>query len=206
MTTAPSIDHALPPVLQRDEACLREGVARRHGRWRNAARTMPRSSLRPTTNQPRHNAQRWVEKVGRSIKGSDTPQDRGRRKSTSKRLTHRSRRPWTKLPPARDQHSRCGQAPDRALRSPRQITRLSRPPAAARTNSYAMAAVRRAPAPPSEPQVPSDVDLTDAYEETQRRPKALGRQLLSDLRAIDLGLVTGALEMDDQRRSALRFR
>ena len=74
MTTAPSIDHALPPVLQRDGACLREGVARRHGRWRNPARTTPRSSLRTTTNQPRHNAQRWVEKVGRSIKGSDTPQ------------------------------------------------------------------------------------------------------------------------------------
>ena len=68
MTTAPSIDHALPPVLQRDGACLREGVARRHGRRRNPARTTPRSSLRTPTNQPRHNAQRWVEKVGRSIK------------------------------------------------------------------------------------------------------------------------------------------
>ena len=33
----------------------------------------PRSSLRTLTNQPRHHAQRWVEKCGRSIKGSDTP-------------------------------------------------------------------------------------------------------------------------------------
>ena len=27
----------------------------------------------PATNRPCHNPQRWVEKVGRSIKGSDTP-------------------------------------------------------------------------------------------------------------------------------------
>ena len=84
MTTAPSIDHALPPVLQRDGACLREGVARRHGRWRNPARTTPRSSLRTTTNQPRHNAQRWVEKVGRSIKGSDTPHPDPHRDNTTR--------------------------------------------------------------------------------------------------------------------------
>jgi len=55
---------------------LREGVARRHGRRRNPARTTPRSSLRPPTNQAHHSPQAWCEKVGRSIKGSDTPQAR----------------------------------------------------------------------------------------------------------------------------------
>jgi hypothetical protein len=51
-----------------------EGVARRHGRRRNPARTTPRSSLRTLNNQAPHSAQRWVEKCGRSIKGSETPQ------------------------------------------------------------------------------------------------------------------------------------
>jgi hypothetical protein len=50
---------------------LREGVARRHGR--NSARTTPRSTLRPPSNRPLDNPQAWCEKVGRSIKGSDTP-------------------------------------------------------------------------------------------------------------------------------------
>ena len=53
-----------------------EGVARRHGRRRNPARTTPRSSLRAPTNPPRHSPQAWCEKVGRSIKGSHTPHAR----------------------------------------------------------------------------------------------------------------------------------
>jgi putative transposase len=63
MTTTPSIDRANPLVLQRDGACLREGVARSHGRERNWARTKPRTS---TANRPHQQPQRWVEKVGRS--------------------------------------------------------------------------------------------------------------------------------------------
>jgi hypothetical protein len=51
--------------------CLREGVARWHGCRRNWARTTPQTT---TTNQPRHQPQRWVEKVGRSITNSETPQ------------------------------------------------------------------------------------------------------------------------------------
>ena len=70
MTTLTSTDHALPLVLQRDGACLREVVARRHGRRRNPARRSPRSSLRTPINRLRHSPQRWVEKAGRSIKGS----------------------------------------------------------------------------------------------------------------------------------------
>jgi hypothetical protein len=70
-----------------------EGVARRHGRRRNPARMTPRSSLRPPTNQLRHSPQRWVEKCGRSIKGSETPQpDRGPRQHL----------------PAADRHLRSG--------------------------------------------------------------------------------------------------
>ena len=76
MTTLPSIDHALPLVLQRDGACLREVVARRQGRRRNPARRPPRSSLRTPTNQARYSHQRVVEKCGSSIKGSETPQSR----------------------------------------------------------------------------------------------------------------------------------
>ena len=67
------LDSAVPAQPRRDEVCLREGIARRHGRRRNPAPTTPRSSLRAPTNQPRHHAQRWVEKCDRSIKGSDTP-------------------------------------------------------------------------------------------------------------------------------------
>ena len=70
MTTLTSTDHALPLVLQRDGACLREGVARSHGRERNWARTKPRTT---TTNTAHHQPHRWVEKVGRSIKGSEAP-------------------------------------------------------------------------------------------------------------------------------------
>jgi hypothetical protein len=45
MTIAPSIDSALTLVLQRDEPCLREVVARRHGRRRNPAWRPPQSEL-----------------------------------------------------------------------------------------------------------------------------------------------------------------
>lgn len=64
---------ARPGLLRWDGACLREGVARRPGRRRNPAWMTPRSSLRIPTNRPRHHNQRWVEKCGRSIKGSETP-------------------------------------------------------------------------------------------------------------------------------------
>ena len=74
MTTAAITDHARPLVLQRDGACLREVVARRHGRRRNPARMTPRSTLRTLTSPSRHHAQRWVRKVGRSITNSETPQ------------------------------------------------------------------------------------------------------------------------------------
>jgi hypothetical protein len=70
MTYLLALDSACPGQLRRDGACLREGVARRHGCRRNWARTTPQTT---TTNQPHHNPQRWVEKVGRSIKGSETP-------------------------------------------------------------------------------------------------------------------------------------
>ena len=73
MTTAPSLDHALPPVLQRDEACPARG-GRPPARTLAERGTDDASELAPNNNhQPRHNAQRWVEKVGRSIKGSGTP-------------------------------------------------------------------------------------------------------------------------------------
>ena len=73
MTHPETTATARDSLLQRDGACLREVVARRHGRRRNPARTTPRSSLRTLTNPSRDHNQRWVEKVGRSIKGSDTP-------------------------------------------------------------------------------------------------------------------------------------
>src|ERR1035438_3001548 len=70
MTRLPDTNRARLPLGKRGAF---EGVARRHGRRRNPARMTPRSSLRTPTNQPRLHTQRWVEKVGRSIKGSDTP-------------------------------------------------------------------------------------------------------------------------------------
>jgi hypothetical protein len=71
MTDLVALDSARPGQLRRDGACLREGVARSHGRERNWARTKPRTT---PTNMAHHQPQRWVEKVGRSIKGSETPQ------------------------------------------------------------------------------------------------------------------------------------
>ena len=71
MSDLHSTDRARLPLGKRGAF---EGVARRHGRRRNPARRTPRSSLRTPTNQPRHRPQRWVEKCGRSIKGSETPQ------------------------------------------------------------------------------------------------------------------------------------
>src|ERR1035437_2103505 len=70
MTVAPSTSSARPLVLQRDGACLPEGVARRDGCRRNWARTKPRTTI---TNRPHHNPERLVEKVGRSITNSETP-------------------------------------------------------------------------------------------------------------------------------------
>jgi hypothetical protein len=96
MTSAPSIDRALPLVLQRDRAWLREVVARRHGRRRNPARMTPRSSLRTPTNRPAHHAQRWVEKVGRSITNSDTPH-RAARAGAQTRPTRAQPRPRARL-------------------------------------------------------------------------------------------------------------
>ena len=71
MSNLQSTDRAHAPLGKRGAF---EGVARRHGRRRNPARTTPRSQLRTPTNPPRRPAQRWVEKCGRSIKGSETPQ------------------------------------------------------------------------------------------------------------------------------------
>ena len=71
MTRHADTDRAQLPLGKRGAF---EGVARRHGRRRNPAWMTPRSSLRTPTHQPRHSPQRWVEKCGRSIKGSDTPQ------------------------------------------------------------------------------------------------------------------------------------
>jgi hypothetical protein len=70
MTDLFTLDSTCPGQLRRDGACLREGVARWHGRQRNWARTTPRST---TTNTAHYQPQRWVEKVDRSIKGSETP-------------------------------------------------------------------------------------------------------------------------------------
>jgi hypothetical protein len=62
-------DRAHAPLGKRGAS---EGVARRHGRRRNPARTTPRSSLRTPTNRLRHHAQRWLRKVGRSDANSET--------------------------------------------------------------------------------------------------------------------------------------
>ena len=71
MTRLPDTERARLPLGKRGAL---EGVARRHGRRRNPAWRPPRSSLRTLTNRPCHSPQPWHEKVGRSIKGSDTPQ------------------------------------------------------------------------------------------------------------------------------------
>ena len=71
MSNLQSTDRAHAPLGKRGAF---EEVARRHGRRRNPARTTPRSQLRTPTNPPRRPTQRWVEKCGRSIKGSETPQ------------------------------------------------------------------------------------------------------------------------------------
>jgi len=75
MTDSQITAPARPGQLRRDRACLREGVARSHGCERNWARTTPQTT---TTNRPHHQPQRWVEKVGRSITNSETPQVRER--------------------------------------------------------------------------------------------------------------------------------
>jgi hypothetical protein len=69
-----ALDSARPGQLRRDGACLREGVARSHGRERNWARTKPRTT---TTTKARPLPQRWVEKVDRSITNSETPHPEG---------------------------------------------------------------------------------------------------------------------------------
>jgi hypothetical protein len=61
---------ARPGRLRRDGACLREGVARRP--WM-AGGMGTHDARATTTNPPRHQPQRWVEKCECSIKGSDTP-------------------------------------------------------------------------------------------------------------------------------------
>ncbi len=73
MTATETILASRPLLLLRDGGSLREGVARRHGRRWNWARTTPRTT--PTNTAHKH-PQAWCEKVGRSIKGSDTPQSR----------------------------------------------------------------------------------------------------------------------------------
>ena len=71
MTALNSTDRAHLPLGKRGAF---EGVARRHGRRRNPARTLSRSSLRTPENQLRDSPQRWVEKCDRSVANSDTPQ------------------------------------------------------------------------------------------------------------------------------------
>src|ERR1700757_2239265 len=71
MTPSENTDHAAPSLGKRGAF---EGVARRPDAGGTPARMTLRSSLRPTANRPHHSPQRWVEKVGCSIKGSDTPQ------------------------------------------------------------------------------------------------------------------------------------
>ena len=70
MTALPATDRAHLPLGKRGAF---EGVARRHGRRRNPARTLPRSSLRTPENQLRYSPQRWVENCDRSVANSDTP-------------------------------------------------------------------------------------------------------------------------------------
>jgi hypothetical protein len=70
VTATETILASRPLLLLRDGGSLREGVARRHGRRWNWARTTPRTT--PTNTAHKH-PQAWCEKVGRSIKGSDTP-------------------------------------------------------------------------------------------------------------------------------------
>ncbi len=68
MTRLTDTDHARLPLGKRGAF---EGVAR----WPWMASGMGTDDARtPPTNQPRHQAQRWVEKVGRSITNSETPQ------------------------------------------------------------------------------------------------------------------------------------
>ena len=75
MSNLHNTDRAHAPLGKRGAF---EGVARRHGRRRNPARTTPRSSLRTPTNQPRHSPQRWVEKSA----------------ALSKAQKHRTGTPW----------------------------------------------------------------------------------------------------------------
>ena len=73
MTATETILASRPLLLLRDGGSLREGIARRHGRRWNWARTTPRTT--PTNTAHKH-PQAWCEKLGRSIKGSDTPQSK----------------------------------------------------------------------------------------------------------------------------------
>jgi hypothetical protein len=91
---APAARRPLPPASGVGGG-LREAVARRHGRRRNPARTTPRSSLRPPTNQAHHSPQTWCEKVGRSIKGSDTPHIAYRRFAKGLHTAYRNQTPDT---------------------------------------------------------------------------------------------------------------
>jgi hypothetical protein len=66
MTRLPDTDHARLPLGKRGAF---EGVAR----WPWMASGMGTDEARtPTTNRPRHHAQRVVERVGRSITNSET--------------------------------------------------------------------------------------------------------------------------------------
>ena len=68
MTRLPDTDHARLPLGKRGAF---EGVAR----WPWMAGGMGTDDARATTtNRPHHHAQRVVEKVGRSITNSETPQ------------------------------------------------------------------------------------------------------------------------------------
>jgi hypothetical protein len=79
MSALKHTDDISVPLGKRDAF---EGVARRHGRRRNPARKLPRSSLRTPANQLRYTSQRWVEKSDRSVANSDTPQAATREHAT----------------------------------------------------------------------------------------------------------------------------
>ena len=134
MSNLQSTDRAHAPLGKRGAF---EGVARRHGRRRNPARTTPRSQLRTPTNPPRRPAQRWVEKCGRSIKGSETPHstrqsnDDPRPARATAATSHRPRPP-TRTPPATSPpHDLTPRRPLRACSgtggNPRPLSPASRP-------------------------------------------------------------------------------
>jgi hypothetical protein len=80
MTTAVFNDTAGLLVLQRERACLREGVARRlwtaGGVGTDGSRLTTMINLSNQLTSAQGTPKDWVRKCGCSIKGSETPQSR----------------------------------------------------------------------------------------------------------------------------------